>query len=172
MLAKFTHPIIGLAHEIAHALSAITVGDLSAISGGLGVASLPLSEWNVVGIHSISVLSVAAPRFAFPTLDVPTATSAMRRLNLFILLNGTIHAGVFPSAHVSSAFATAWAMFVLEERRFVGWAFLSYTFTVAVATIYGRYHYPADVVAGFVVSLVAACIAYLYGKRSPLTKAN
>ena len=40
MLAKFTHPIIGLTHEIAHALSAITVGDLSAISGGLGGASL------------------------------------------------------------------------------------------------------------------------------------
>jgi len=49
----------------------------------------------------------------------------------------------------------------LPERKRVGWAMLVYAISVALATIYGRYHYAADVVAGIVVSLVPAAMILL-----------
>jgi membrane-associated phospholipid phosphatase len=100
------------------------------------------------------------PRIAFPGLDLPDVTTVIRRFNLAILQAATIHVGVFPSAHVSSAFSAAWGMFlVLPRRKLFGWALLFYAICVSLATIYGRYHYAADVLAGFVVSLIAAAVA-------------
>lgn len=111
------------------------------------------------------------PRLLFPGLEDPTVITWARRLNLWILHNATIHSSVFPSAHVSSAFAAAWAMFLLlpREKRF-GWGVLFYAACVSVATVYGRYHYAADVAAGFGVSLVAAVVAlWMRGQRNGVT---
>ncbi len=106
------------------------------------------------------------PRIVFSGLDNPAVTTWARHLNLFILSKATIHVGVFPSAHVSSAFACAWAMFLLfPERKRIGWIFVFYALSVSVATIYGRYHYTADVIAGFCVSLVAAAVAFALSKK-------
>ncbi len=106
------------------------------------------------------------PRLLFAGLDEPAVTSWVRRFNLWILRRATIHVGVFPSAHVSSAFAAAWAMFLLlpRQKRY-GWGVLAYAVSVAIATIYGRYHYAADVAAGFGVSLIAAA-ACLWLRKS------
>lgn len=99
------------------------------------------------------------PRLLFPFLDAPTTSSWIRRLNLWILSRASNQAAVFPSAHVSSAFSAAWAMFLLLPRqRPFGWGVLVYAISVSVATIYGRYHYTIDVAAGFVVSLMAAAL--------------
>ena len=49
----------------------------------------------------------------------------------------------------------------LPERRRIGWGMLVYAISVAVATVYGRYHYAADVVAGMAVSLVPAAMILL-----------
>jgi len=99
------------------------------------------------------------PRVIFPAVEAPTATSFLRALNLKILDRTGIHSGVFPSAHVSSVFAAAIGMFLaLPERKSVGWAFLVYAFSVALATVYGRYHFAVDAVAGIAVSLPVACL--------------
>ena len=100
------------------------------------------------------------PRIVFPLLDLPSVTTWVRELNLFVLCKGTIHVGVFPSAHVSSAFAACWGMFLLGLRK-VGWGLLLYACLVSVATVYGRYHYAADVAAGFAISLLAGAIGLL-----------
>ena len=108
------------------------------------------------------------PRIVFAGLDNPAAITWARHLNLFILSKATIHVGVFPSAHVSSAFACAWAMFLLfPQRKRIGWILVAYALSVSIATIYGRYHYTADVIAGFAVSLVAGAVAsfFLQKKR-------
>jgi membrane-associated phospholipid phosphatase len=106
------------------------------------------------------------PRFLFPSVYPPQVITWARELNLFILKHGTIHTGVFPSAHVSSAFAAAWAMFLLFPRRKVfGWVTLVYAISVSVATIYGRYHYTADVVSGIAISLAAAGVGLLIRAR-------
>jgi membrane-associated phospholipid phosphatase len=108
------------------------------------------------------------PRLLFPEVDQPALTSWVRRFNLWILKNATIQVGVFPSAHVSSAFAAAWAMFLLlpQQKRFA-WGVLVYAISVSIATIYGRYHYAADVLAGFGVSLIAAGLCFCLRGRRP-----
>jgi hypothetical protein len=108
----------------------------------------------------VPLLRLQPPRVAFPTADVPELSTAIRRMNLVMLSGAGIHSGVFPSAHVSSTFAAAWGMFyALPERKLYGWLFLIYAVSVAIATVYGRYHYAADAVAGFAVSLLAVAVA-------------
>lgn len=107
------------------------------------------------------------PRILFPFVDDPSIVTWARQLNLFILNKATIHVGVFPSAHVSSAFACAWAMFVLlPEQKRVGWILVLYAVSVSIATIYGRYHYTADVIAGFGLSLVAGVVGIVFARKS------
>ncbi|MCU1294852.1 MAG: hypothetical protein JWP08_3702 [Bryobacterales bacterium] len=102
------------------------------------------------------------PRLVFPNLDSPGIDTVLRQMNLAILRTATIHVGVFPSAHVSSAFSAAWGMFlILPRKKVFGWTSLLYAVSVSIATIYGRYHYAADVLAGFAVSLGAGSLAIL-----------
>jgi membrane-associated phospholipid phosphatase len=102
------------------------------------------------------------PRVAFGGSDMPNVMPAVRQLNLWVVGDYGIHSSVFPSAHVSSAFSAAWALLAyLPERRRIGWGMLVYALSVAVATVYGRYHYAADAVAGMAVSLVPAAMILL-----------
>jgi membrane-associated phospholipid phosphatase len=102
------------------------------------------------------------PRVAFGGSDMPNIATPVRSANLWLVGDYGIHSSVFPSAHVSSAFSAAWALFAfLPERKRYGWGMLIYAASVAVATVYGRYHYAADAVAGFVVSLVPGLMILL-----------
>jgi membrane-associated phospholipid phosphatase len=108
------------------------------------------------------------PRMLPPPMQVDTAVvvTLFRRWNLWVLDAATIHSAVFPSAHVSSAFSAAWGLFaVMPRRRGFAWGMLFYASSVSVATIYGRYHYGADVAAGFGVSLAAAAVAFALRDR-------
>jgi membrane-associated phospholipid phosphatase len=101
------------------------------------------------------------PRYAFPLVQPPTVTTWIRSVNLWLLNGATIHSGVFPSAHVSSAFSTAWAFYLIfPKQRWLGHTALIYAISVSVATVYGRYHYMADVLAGFAVSLIALGVGF------------
>jgi membrane-associated phospholipid phosphatase len=102
------------------------------------------------------------PRIAFPFAQAPTVATAIRTVNLSLLGKAGIHSGVFPSAHVSSTFAAAWGMWLaIPERRVYGWLFLVYAASVALATVYGRYHYAVDAVAGIAVSLIPVAVCLL-----------
>jgi membrane-associated phospholipid phosphatase len=100
------------------------------------------------------------PRIVFPTEDLPTYLTFSRRWNLWLLGVGGIHTSVFPSAHVAGAFSSATGMWLyLPEHKWVA-RLLGVTATlIAVATVYGRYHYVADVVAGLLMTGVAFLIA-------------
>jgi membrane-associated phospholipid phosphatase len=103
------------------------------------------------------------PRTLFGDTDLSNIATAVRRFNLWIVGGYGIHSSVFPSAHVSSAFSAAWAFFLfLPDRKRFGRGMLIYAASVAIATVYGRYHYAVDVVAGFGVSLVAAATTRLF----------
>jgi len=96
------------------------------------------------------------PRVLFGATDLPHIVTALRRFNLWLLGGYGIHSSVFPSAHVSSAFSAAWGLLLfMPERRGYGWGMLVYAVIVAIATVYGRYHYAADAAAGLGVSLAA-----------------
>ncbi len=97
------------------------------------------------------------PRVVFPGLDVPEITTVFREFNLFLVGGYGIHSSVFPSAHVSSALAAGLGfLWVLPNCSRRGWAIVVYALSVAVATVYGRYHYTADAAAGIGMALAAA----------------
>lgn len=102
------------------------------------------------------------PRVAFGGADLPNIYSAARQLNLWLVGDYGIHSSVFPSAHVSSAFTAAWVLFAfMPGRRQYGWGMLIYAISVAIATVYGRYHYAADAIAGFAISLIPGVMILL-----------
>lgn len=111
------------------------------------------------------------PRTLFGGTDMPNVMTPLGRLNLWIVNRYGIHSSVFPSAHVSSAFSAAWALLLfLPERRRFGWGMLAYAASVSVATVYGRYHYAVDALAGLGVSLAAAGITTFLAARLRLRR--
>jgi membrane-associated phospholipid phosphatase len=66
---------------------------------------------------------------------------------------GRVHGGAFPSAHVSGSFVVMLAAWKYCRRLF--WFFLPFFAAMLVATVYGRYHYVADVLAGLLVAAMA-----------------
>jgi membrane-associated phospholipid phosphatase len=96
------------------------------------------------------------PRVVFAGEDMPLVDNVIRRFNLWIVGSYGIHTSVFPSAHVAGAVAAALGFWYLTpERRGLVGAYCFYAALVTVATVYGRYHYAVDAVAGVVMAGVA-----------------
>jgi membrane-associated phospholipid phosphatase len=99
------------------------------------------------------------PRIVFPGEDAPSIETIVRRFNHWILGGYGIHTSVFPSAHVSGAVAAAFALrHVLADRPWVYRGVLVYAALVAIATVYGRYHYAVDAAAGVTVGIIAGIL--------------
>ena len=97
----------------------------------------------------------------FAGLDLPGIVTPMRHFNLWIVGHYGIHSSVFPSAHVSSTLGAAWGLLLtLPKRRWIGWIMVFYGLSVAIATVYGRYHYAVDAAAGILMSLVGLAAAW------------
>ena len=101
------------------------------------------------------------PRTVFPGDMYGQYDTIFRKLNWWILGKGGIHTSVFPSGHVSSTFGAGLGLlYSIPERKRFGIAMLLLAVGIAVATVYGRYHYAVDAVAGIAVSCgaSAACV--------------
>ena len=113
------------------------------------------------------------PRLVFPADNLPRVSTLFREWNLFLLGGYSIHTSVFPSAHVSGAFAAALGLRrVAPDRPGLWRGFLIYAILVAVSTVYGRYHYLVDALAGLAVGLLAAALGasiLRQGECSPVT---
>ena len=75
----------------------------------------------------------------------------------FIEHYGRVRGAAFPSAHITGATAAMWGAW--RFRRWLFWAMLPVFVPMCVSTIWGRYHYVADVLAG----LLAGTLGYLIG---------
>jgi membrane-associated phospholipid phosphatase len=95
-----------------------------------------------------------SPGEVFPGQDLPSVTTLFRQANVWLLGNFDIHTSIFPSGHVAVAFSAAFGMMrVFPERRGLGRLLIVYATLVAVNTVYARYHYAVDGLAGFAISL-------------------
>jgi membrane-associated phospholipid phosphatase len=109
------------------------------------------------------------PRTVFPGDHFPSFETVFRRVNWILLSGYGIHTSVFPSAHVAGAFSAAFAMLrLLPERRWVGWMLLALAVLIATATIYGRYHYAADALAGLAISVGAFGAGVVWERGRPI----
>jgi membrane-associated phospholipid phosphatase len=154
-----------LCYLLVYGLGAYCIARLSAVAGRRAINRF----WIVFLLGTLGAYALfpyfptEPPRYAFIDISPPTVMTPVRELNLYLLNKTTIHSGVFPSAHVSAAFSAAFAMLLLMPRGHRdGWILLIYALSVAVATIYGRYHYAVDALAGFGISLLAAALCLLY----------
>jgi membrane-associated phospholipid phosphatase len=110
------------------------------------------------------------PRVLFHHLPAPahlagtSAAPILRRMNYWILDRYSVQACIFPSGHVAGAVATALAVRALRPR--LGIVFLVAAASIAASTVFGRYHYSADALAGAIVGIVA------YAASKNLTKSH
>jgi membrane-associated phospholipid phosphatase len=97
------------------------------------------------------------PRELFNDLPGPAVAPLIRKTNFWLLGQYGVGASLFPSGHVAATTAMALALRKYLPR--VGVIFLIAAASIALATVYGRYHYAADAIAGIVVGAAAAFIA-------------
>jgi membrane-associated phospholipid phosphatase len=100
------------------------------------------------------------PRVVFAGLDLPSYSSVFRRFNSWMLGNYGIHTSVFPSAHVAGALSTAFGFrLAMPEGKRIYRSLVAIAVLIAIATVYGRYHYLADAICGAVIACIVPVLA-------------
>ncbi|UCE18343.1 MAG: phosphatase PAP2 family protein [Gemmatimonadota bacterium] len=85
---------------------------------------------------------------------VPLEGGFFHHLANLIEQHGTIPGGAFPSSHITVAFAVLTGTFT--EYRNLFYTLLPIFLCMSVSTVYGRYHYVADVIAGIAIGVACA----------------
>ena len=84
----------------------------------------------------------------------------------FIEHYGRVRGAAFPSEHVAGAVAATWGAW--QHRRWLFWVMLPLVACMCVSTIWGRYHYVADVFAGMITGTLGYFVGrWLMGRRRP-----
>jgi membrane-associated phospholipid phosphatase len=77
----------------------------------------------------------------------------------FIEHYGRVRGAAFPSQHVAGAVAALWGAW--RHRRWLFWVLAPLVLFMCVSTVWGRYHYVMDVLAG----MVTGTLGYVIGNR-------
>ena len=99
---------------------------------------------------------VDSPYYLFIKLGEPAANGPFYKLVHFISERGGARGGAFPSLHVSAS--TVLLLTVLHSQRRLGCFLLPVVGGIYVATLYGRFHYALDVVAGVVFGTLVVLV--------------
>jgi len=115
----------------------------------------------VIGV----VFPIESPHFSLAHAPLPPLTGGFSTsLIELIEIYGRVHGAAFPSAHVAGSMVAI--LCTWRYRRWLFWVTLPFFVCMMVATVYGRYHYVADVLAGMLVG-VAGYAAGLWLMRRP-----
>jgi membrane-associated phospholipid phosphatase len=122
-------------------------------------------------VYVIAVLiPVESPYFSLASLHTaPLAGGPFTATIELIEHYGRVHGAAFPSAHVAGSMVA-----ILAARRYKPWLFsicLPFFAAMCVATVYGRYHYVADVIAGIAVGSIAWAAGERLMERSQASRA-
>lgn len=85
----------------------------------------------------------------------------------FVEHYGRVRGAAFPSEHVAGSFAALWGAW--RHRRWLFWVMLPLVLCMCVSTVWGRYHYVADIFGG----MITGTLGYVIGKwlmRIPIVK--
>jgi membrane-associated phospholipid phosphatase len=100
---------------------------------------------------------VLGPRYLFPAPSGPLEAGPLYQLTHRLLEGASSPGTAFPSSHVGISVAVTLALF-REGVRAAPWVGLLTTF-LAIATVYGGFHYAVDVVAGVALGGAVALLA-------------
>jgi len=165
-LARYSNPALNDFMQFAYLTYFLYLVILPAI---LYVQRERLAFWTVMVSTAIAHYSVYVIALLFP-VESPyhslaglqtkeLAGGAVTALTNFIERFGRVHGAAFPSAHVAGSMVAILASWRYSRRLF--WICLPFFLCMCVATVYGRYHYVADVLAGVVIGTVG----FLAGSR-------
>ena len=125
------------------------------------MTSMALAHYTV---YTIAVFfPIQSPFHAFSALEhqVLPGGPATWVINL-VERYGRVHGAAFPSAHVAGAFAVllcAW-----QYRRWLFWVHLPLFILMVISTVYGRYHYVGDGLAGLLTGAAGFFAAHFLMK--------
>jgi membrane-associated phospholipid phosphatase len=104
-------------------------------------------------VYCVAVLlPVESPYYSLAALQhVPLAGGFSTHLVGWIERFGRVRGAAFPSAHVAGSLVAILAAW--RYRRWLFWVCLPFFICMCVATVYGRYHYVADVLGGLLTGL-------------------
>jgi membrane-associated phospholipid phosphatase len=88
----------------------------------------------------------------------PLRGGAATSLINFIEHYGRVRGAAFPSEHVAGAVAATWGAW--RHRRWLFWVMLPLVACMCVSTIWGRYHYVADILGGMVTGTLGYVIGH------------
>ncbi|MEK6255095.1 MAG: phosphatase PAP2 family protein, partial [Gemmatimonadales bacterium] len=100
-----------------------------------------------------SVFPVAGPRYDFPRIAGEAANGKMFALVHSILESGSSKGTAFPSSHVAATLS-AWFATGRESKR-VFWIMAPFAVSLALGTVFGRFHYGIDATVGLIVAIAA-----------------
>lgn len=154
-LGNWTAAYLELAYLLCYPMIPMSVGTLYL----LRLARHADSFWIVVLVSTylsygmLPFLQTLPPRMLTEPWLEPLPLSPVRRFNLWILRNASIHANTFPSAHVAASTAAALVLTSLAPWP-IGLLFLAIAAGITLGTFAGRYHYSADAVVGSAVAVI------------------
>jgi membrane-associated phospholipid phosphatase len=102
-------------------------------------------------IYVIAILlPIESPYYSLASLQTKTLAGGYCTALIGLIERfGRVHGAAFPSAHVAGS--TVAVLAAWRYRRWLLWVCLPFFVCMCVATVYGRYHYVADVLAGLLV---------------------
>lgn len=100
-----------------------------------------------------AVFPVAGPRYEFARIAGPQTDGFFFSIVHGILETGSAKGTAFPSSHVAATIG-AWIAAGLYDRR-VFWTLAPFAVSLTLGTVYGRFHYGIDALAGLVFAAVA-----------------
>lgn len=104
------------------------------------------------------IFPVAGPRFYFPGADINELNGFFfAKILKFVLDHAEIEGGAFPSSHVAVALQVL--IFAYKYVKGIRIPLTIIVISLFVSTVYGRFHYAVDVIAGLGVGLLFYFIA-------------
>jgi membrane-associated phospholipid phosphatase len=158
-LARFSSPAMNEFMQFAYTTYFLYLVILPAI---LYVRKDRLEFWTVmvstaVAHYSVYVfavlLPIESPYYSLPPVETQShAGGYFTAVINFIERLARVHGAAFPSAHVAGSMVAILAAY--RYRRWLFWVCLPFFASMCVSTVYGRYHYVADVLAGIAVGAI------------------
>jgi len=175
-LGRFSNPVLNDFMQFAYMTYFLYLVILPAI---LYAEKDRIAFWNVMVSTAVANYTVYFIAVLFPIESPYHALAAMNTAPLsggyftaaieLIERFGRVHGGAFPSAHVAGSTVAILASW--RYRRWLFWVCLPFFVSMCVSTIYGRYHYIADVLAGIVVGALGfAAGSWLMERRGALAE--